>query len=422
MGDSSAEEEEGFNPDLARLFREHRVVKSHIETTLNMMSRRILERPFFMRYKITIEHELGELHSLEREITQILPNFEDVQITQRAAVEYEAAVMDRLIHMEENLPNEPPVTSTSPSLPTEPSRVEPVIEHPKLTLKLPSFSGAANEDRFAFRDFFNRFEICVAGIPDKARKLAHLQDSLTGKARRLVGRLQLSAENYDVALEKLRDEYLDRDAMKEEIFAHLIEFVPKFNKDLNLVREYLSRVGDDLIELKDLVNLDFMAEETGNALMSFLVFRKLPSEVKRDLIRVAETDYPDLKQILNETPKIISSLQRARDIQSGGRFNQKNEINSPVDTAETSHPSPKATLGSFHNTVKKGYAKHCKFCNADGHTAPSCRTYNTLAAREGRCRELNLCERCTSSQHAARSARVWINWNISAVPLNQEDM
>merc|ERR1712030_106766 len=60
-----------------------------------------------------------------------------------------------------------------------------------------------------------------------------------------------------------------------------------------------------------------------------------------------------------------------------------------------SNPSTLEYFNTYANTL------HCKFCNAGGHSMLHCPQFTTLNSRIQRCKELKLCNLCSSNKHLA---------------------
>ena len=97
----------------------------------------------------------------------------------------------------------------------------------------------------------------------------------------VIEHLSVSDENYFVALDPLRSEFLDLDFIKSQIFAEILSHELKAEFDLDALGTFCTQVKANIWELKSAYGLDFMARETpGEELVSHSFF-------KREMIRLS---------------------------------------------------------------------------------------------------------------------------------------
>ena len=89
-----------------------------------------------------------------------------------------------------------------------------------------------------------------------------LRSYLSGYPAQVIEHLSVSDENYFVALDLLRSEFLDLDFIKSQIFAEILSHELKAEFDLDALRTFCTQVKANLWELKSSNGLDFMARET----------------------------------------------------------------------------------------------------------------------------------------------------------------
>ena len=72
--------------------------------------------------------------------------------------------------------------------------------------------------KFEFKNFLAQFENCVTSVESPKVKLSFLKVFLTGYASQLILNLSLENENYDVAINLLKNNFLDTPFLIDEIF------------------------------------------------------------------------------------------------------------------------------------------------------------------------------------------------------------
>ena len=79
-----------------------------------------------------------------------------------------------------------------------------------------------------------------------------LKGYLTGYASQIISHQTLEDENFDVALELLKEEFLDISFIIDEIYKQIINTSPKFDTNYNNVKQYLAEIKGYLSELNTL--------------------------------------------------------------------------------------------------------------------------------------------------------------------------
>ena len=276
-------------------------------------------------------------------------------------------------------------------------------------LKCKTFSG--DSDRHQFRSFHLSFENVIGCRRDltDATKLQYLKSHLSSYALRDIEHLPNIDANYAVALQILRDLYLDVPYIIDSLL-HRIYTAPVLeNRNLETVRAFISEVRAFLHELKEF-DLDFLEEgSAGCKLISHIVADKLPSNFLRELKLDTKDEYPSINVIIDKYHVILKSLEKIR-----GR---KNYTPSNPISNKKSNASGKKTQSSFHSTSQSFKQEHaspqqnigqkpeatsvkCKLCEG-AHFMTSCTTYSNSVNRRARCVELGLCANCSSAKHVS---------------------
>lgn len=148
-----------------------------------------------------------------------------------------------------------------------------------LNLECPIFSGSNSSDIFEFRSFLGRFEFCTSNL-GKADRMLLLKSKLGGQAFDLVSSLDITPENYDLALASLKDKYLNPSLIKNRIFEEIIP--PSERITRKELKVFLERAKLDLTELDKSFGTDFFVDNsTSGAIMAHILFNKFPNSVRR---------------------------------------------------------------------------------------------------------------------------------------------
>ena len=108
------------------------------------------------------------------------------------------------------------------------------VKLPKL--EIPSFSG----EKLKWAEFWDSFEAAVHlnTSLSKVERLNYLMSKLSGETKNSVPGIQLSNENYQVAVELLKERYGDKQAVVTSHYTKLINFKPAPNSQKGLRKMY----------------------------------------------------------------------------------------------------------------------------------------------------------------------------------------
>ena len=108
------------------------------------------------------------------------------------------------------------------------------VKLPKL--EIPSFS----DEKLKWAEFWDSFEAAVHlnTSLSEVEKLNYLMSKLSGEAKNSVSGIQLSNENYQVAVELLKERYGDKQALVTSHYTELINLKPAPNNPKGLRKMY----------------------------------------------------------------------------------------------------------------------------------------------------------------------------------------
>ena len=99
-------------------------------------------------------------------------------------------------------------------------------------------------------------------VHSRKAKLSLLKGFLTGYASQLESLLSLEDEDFEVAIDFLKKEFLDIPFIIDESFKQLLDSSPKCDPEFVNIKSFLSEIKADLYELKISYNLDFLKRNT----------------------------------------------------------------------------------------------------------------------------------------------------------------
>ena len=207
------------------------------------------------------------------------------------------------------------------------------------------FDGG-NTDAFVFLAWFSQFENMLAsGRPMAGRyNLAALCNHLThtGLAYKLIQTLEITDDNYDVAVEILKEEFLDVEKIVDKLCDQILEKSPKYDAEFEHVRLYVAEIKAILNDLNKSYNVDLISPDTGGyKFVSHIMFSKLPPVVQKAIIEKVSSNYPTLDDIFDNIKDIIEKLVKTKPKKVENfepDFNHNSKSNIEFGLAETDMP------------------------------------------------------------------------------------
>ena len=280
------------------------------------------------------------------------------------------------------------------------------VQQPDFALKLPElkceyFSGEGTTN-IQFHAFIAQFDNIIGFRTNlsNATKFTYLKSYLKGYALKLVQHLQISDENYDVALELLANEFLNKEALICDLLKKLLALSIKSDSYLDL-KIYLNEVRCLLADLKS-YGVDLFAEPAGNTLVSHIILHKLPRAFQQELSRKIGNNYPKIQEVFDNYVDIIQILQIR---EAPEKVKPKISPNMSNHNKSFFPQGSKSAGAVMHSTLSKTSVKNCKFCTCAGHTMLHCKKYPDYRSRINRCRELKICFACSSQNHCKKDCK-----------------
>ena len=316
--------------------------------------------------------------------------------------------------------NNSSITSNPPSV----SKVAPIKPDLLPAIKLSKFAGDSIDDPMIYFNFKVAF-LDLIGNSDLSgsSKLLYLKSYLEGYASKIISHLSNVDENYSEAITLLDVEFLNKEAITDQLFANLIQLNPVFEKSDSTFRNvklYLNQVKCILKDLQ-MSGQDLISYTPSHQFISHLIFSKLPSVIKIELTKAIGQNYPLLEDIFAKYSEVIvrlnlrksngskqkasKSISKVQVVTASKQSSvtQSLRSNSVVANSEIQSKPSSESLPSQKSTeaavVDTGKNRICKFCSANTHSSSICTNYKSYDDRLRRLRQLKLCEKCMSSKH-----------------------
>ncbi|KAL6739264.1 hypothetical protein Aduo_012738 [Ancylostoma duodenale] len=259
------------------------------------------------------------------------------------------------------------------------------VETPKLApLPLPKFRGHLWE----WDQFWAIFSTTVhsKGISN-IEKLTYLLESLQGPAKDAVKDLQITSDNYDLAINLLQRKYGNREA----IVARLLQ-------NLQQLHSQSDRISDQAQVLEKLLSIISQLEQKGEMVntqhMQRTIMGKFSDDIQRTMLRKKHASSSDAWTTRELLRQLEEYFHTEEEIQ---------QIKGPKEETSKKPPprrfSPKRTRDIPAETVRK---YPCFYCGRGDHSPQICPKYSSYEQRMELIRQRNLCRNCGSRDHTVK--------------------
>ena len=261
-------------------------------------------------------------------------------------------------------------------------------------------------DKADFLNWFSQFETMInsqRAMQDKY-KLISLRNHLTkgGLAFKMIYKLQLNDENYQTAIDLLKEEFLDEPKLIDDLFKELLEKTPSYDAEFKGLRIYIAEIKGLISDLQTAHKVDLsIVDSAGYKFVSHIIFSKIFAVIQKELISKCQTNYPTMDNVFDNIKEAIKTYLKTKvkkpEPNKVANVSNWKPNGSSMDGGSKGGANS-GTLDNFH-TKTGPVVFHCRFCDVQGHSSLYCSKYKTLDERKKRCEELKLCFKCTSNKH-----------------------
>ena len=284
---------------------------------------------------------------------------------------------------------------------------EPKVDQRKSRMKLPlveltEFNGEDDQAEFpAFIDMFTALIDTNKDLQD-VEKFHYLRKATTKRAGRLMNAYPLSDQNYQIALDKLKEEYGDERRLISKHFNALLDYKTTCHnwKDLQDFHDFVET------KLKCLEALNSPVDDKNDMVIT-LIIRQVPEMIQRKIAKLEndERTIPNAMKIIKKEVKANenrdsmlgkdTSLQDVyeegnQNIEKYYRYGERRETNSSA-----------AALPVVNNNNRP---RQCPFCTKN-HSPFTCTEVTDINKRREIVRKSNRCFNCLIPGHPSRECR-----------------
>ena len=321
----------------------------------------------------TMALKMEKYHKLSDEIMELFDEEEDVEGDVEKCMDFEVFVNEKLLTLKQFIKARQ--REAPPEVSVEVSKTKNVIRLPKIEIK--KFSG----DPTLWRTFIDSFECAVHENKNLSdiEKMNYLINLLEGEAETTIKGLNLSNDNYKIALNMLTERYGDEQIIISSLMNKLLnlEGTHRFSN----IKELRILLYDTIeTQVRCLNSMGLQAKNYGSMLIP-VIMTKLPQEIKLIITRQFGKDIWDIDLILN-------AFKNELEIREKLLF---------TDNIENSEIPQASTLMTGNKFGDKKFP--CVFCHKFSHKTQYCRTVTNISARKNILRKEKRCFLCLKPGH-----------------------
>lgn len=323
----------------------------------------------------TLVGALDKYNSIQDTI-ELIPDIETLDSENRDVFESNAhELMSEISTCIKKICNPPVNVAKCSSQVSNQTNSVPLIKLPEI--KIHSFNGKISE----WNSFIQLFDALItenSSLSD-IQRLIYLKSFLKDEPLEIIESLPTTHENFDVAINLLKNRYENKLSVINAHFSALLEI----NSISKCTGPHLRHFVTDLKKNLDLLNnLNYSKSELWDLLLIYLIDKKLDFgtrkafESERDL-----TVLPDLTQFLNSLEKRCLILEN-------------------LSSTESAQKKPLKGV-SLHIKDKQNVKFLCIFCNSNLHKIYTCSNFANLSMNEKQnfVQGKKLCFNCLGSHH-----------------------
>ena len=256
------------------------------------------------------------------------------------------------------------------------------------TLDLPTYSG----DVLLWQTFWESFESTVHSNPalTNIQKFNYLKSQLRDDAERCISGLSLTHANYDQAIFLLRDRFGQHSKIIDAHMQKLID-LPSPTLSLSSLRIFYDKIETSIRGLESLGQ----RQDTYGSLLTPIIFRKLPSELRKTLTR----EHGGYSWDINA---LRLAIGKELQVQEAGQTDVLENCTPTASfvTKATPKPNSRNTGNHYKKTAGNSSIRSCVFCDQQ-HLSMECTKVCDRETRFAIVKKKQLCYNCLGKHKAA---------------------
>lgn len=269
------------------------------------------------------------------------------------------------------------------------------------SVKLPDISVATFSGNFIeWRTFFELFDTLIIQNLSltNIQRFVYLKSYLKGEPLQLIDSLPLSNDNFEVAIQTLKDRYDNEFRITNTLIKNLLN-VSDLIKSPSGIRKFVIQAKQSI---QSLSNLNVPKDEWADLILIHIYLQKLDFQTNRSFESERDSNKrPTLQEFFEFLEKRCCVLETVSENfpKSNGHSKQHSKVSHFSELSKTS------SLNSSKG--KHQYQNNCLCCKQTGHPLYNCINFKKLSAQQRFkfTKDNRLCRNCLSKGHSIESCQ-----------------
>ncbi|KAG1656930.1 hypothetical protein GQR58_023669 [Nymphon striatum] len=332
--------------------------------------------------KTILEIKLNVLAELDKDILDLMVESEPAEFEQEVSQAdiYCTKILNTITHIDEVIDSLNPSTDLNASIDSVNSfNQNSGVKLPKLSIK--PFNG----DILQFQSFLDQFNAAISSSNlNNIEKFTYLKSLVEGPAANCVAGLPLTANNFEIAFDLLKNRFGKRSAQIQAHISHLLRIQPVLSENSWFLRKLLDSLE---INVRGLEALD-ISGKTYSALLVPILLSRLPDSIKLQWAKIDNSEDSDVKDLLKFLQKEVESQEFvSRNTKDFGdkSISGKQFVKGKISTSQS---------------LSNNSTQTCVFCGLS-HAAYQCEKFLN-SNRESMVKSHKLCFNCLKPGHCVK--------------------
>ncbi|KAG1656183.1 hypothetical protein GQR58_024091 [Nymphon striatum] len=332
--------------------------------------------------KTILEIKLNVLAELDKDILDLMVESEPAEFEQEVSQAdiYCTKILNTITHIDEVIDSLNPSTDLNASIDSVNSfNQNSGVKLPKLSIK--PFNG----DILQFQSFLDQFNAAISSSNlNNIEKFTYLKSLVEGPAANCIAGLPLTANNFEIAFDLLKNRFGKRSAQIQAHISHLLRIQPVLSENSWFLRKLLDSLE---INVRGLEALD-ISGKTYSALLVPILLSRLPDSIKLQWAKIDNSEDSDVKDLLKFLQKEVESQEFvSRNTKDFGdkSISGKQFVKGKISTSQS---------------LSNNSTQTCVFCGLS-HAAYQCEKFLN-SNRESMVKSHKLCFNCLKPGHCVK--------------------
>lgn len=295
-----------------------------------------------------------------------------------------------------------PSPTSNNSSQSNPQPTLPNITPSLPVINVPIFAGSYE----GWISFFQIYESVIHNRTDlsKIQKFYYLKSYLKGDASQLLHSLELTDDNYDVAINLLKERYENKKMLIHNHMKNIVDLPPINKESYVALRKCIDIIQRNVRSLKTLGE----SVDTWDTILIFLIVSKLDSQSRKEWEmfsnKISQPKLEDLLNCLKNKCQLLETLdsKTSNKEKENNQFSVKSYSGDKTRVHLATSDAQSQNQNTSYRKQNNVYKYNCTFCKQNTHITFKCRKLLSLPiiSRYSELNKAGICTNCLQIGHS----------------------